>query len=62
MEQNFIPLAFTKGVSTLRVTAPANNNIATPGYYMLFLVDNAGVSSVARILKVNGGGVITVPR
>ncbi len=31
----------------LRVAPPANGNIAPPGYYMLFLVSDAGVPSVA---------------
>jgi Domain of unknown function (DUF1929)/Ricin-type beta-trefoil lectin domain-like len=60
MEQNFIPLTFIKGVSSLDVTAPADNNIATPGYYMLFIVDTAGVPSIANIIKVNGGVAVTV--
>jgi hypothetical protein len=33
------------------VSAPANANLAPPGYYMLFLVSSSGVPSVAQILK-----------
>ena len=34
------------GMVTAKV--PQNPNLAPPGWYMLFLVDNAGVPSVAR--------------
>jgi hypothetical protein len=52
MEQRYIPLAFTAGASGLTATAPANANIAPPGYYMLFIVDANGVPSVARMVTV----------
>lgn len=52
MEQRYVPLSFTAASGTLTVTAPANVNIAPPGYYMLFLVNSAGVPSVAPILSV----------
>jgi hypothetical protein len=52
MEQRYAPLSFTAGTGTLTVTAPANINIAPPGYYMLFIVNSAGVPSVAPILSV----------
>jgi hypothetical protein len=31
---------------------PQNPNIAPPGWYMLFLVDNNGVPSVARWMRL----------
>jgi hypothetical protein len=31
---------------------PQNRNLAPPGWYMLFLVDNNGVPSVARWIQV----------
>lgn len=37
---------------TLTVTAPLNGNIAPPGYYMLFLISDDGVPSVAKIVKL----------
>jgi hypothetical protein len=52
MEQRYVPLSFTAGTGTLAVAAPANINIAPPGYYMLFIVNSAGVPSVAPILSV----------
>ena len=48
-----MPLSFTAGDGTLTVTAPANTNIAPPGYYMLFIVNSAGVPSVAPILSLS---------
>ena len=34
------------------LTAPGNANVALPGQYMLFLLNDAGVPSVARILRI----------
>jgi chitodextrinase len=51
MGQRFLPLTFTQGAGSLTVTAPPNANYATPGYYMLFIVDTNGVPSVAPIVK-----------
>ncbi len=34
----------------IRVAAPANANIAPPGYYMLFILNAAGVPSMAHWL------------
>ena len=36
----------------LNVTAPPNGNIAPPGYYLLFIVNSAGVPSVASFVRV----------
>ena len=52
MEQQYVPLSFTASSGKLSVNAPATVNIAPPGYYMLFLVNSAGVPSVAPILKL----------
>ncbi len=54
-DQRLVPLSFTLGSGSLTVSAPASGNIAPPGYYMLFLVNGAGVPSVAKILKVGSG-------
>jgi hypothetical protein len=32
----------------VKITVPANHNIAPPGWYMLFIVNNNGVPSVAH--------------
>ena len=39
------------GLSNL--TTPPNGNIAPPGYYMLFLLDSAGVPSVAQFIQLS---------
>lgn len=36
------------------LAAPGNANVALPGQYMLFLLNDAGVPSVARILRITG--------
>ena len=53
MEQRYVPLSFTAGAGTLSATVPANANTAVPGVYMLFVVDAAGVPSVARMVTVD---------
>jgi hypothetical protein len=51
--QLIYPLSFTAtGPSTLTGTAPASSNLAPPGRYMLFLINGAGVPSVAKIVTV----------
>jgi hypothetical protein len=44
--QRLVSLAFTGG-STGSITMPTSGNIAPPGWYMLFVVDQKGVPSVA---------------
>jgi galactose oxidase-like protein/ricin-type beta-trefoil lectin protein len=50
--QRYVPLPFTAGAGTLTVTGPPTGGVAPPGYYMLFIVDAAGVPSVARMVRV----------
>jgi hypothetical protein len=52
MDQREMEMSFTAGSGALTVTAPPNGNIAPPGYYMLFLLNNAGVPSVAKFVQV----------
>ena len=52
--QRFVGCAFTvTGPTTLQVTAPANGMVAPPGWYMLFLVDNSRVPSIARWIRLH---------
>ncbi len=68
-EQRLVNLAFTPGTgTTLTLTSPPNANIAPPGYYMLFLINRAGVPSVAAWVQVTSNptnqppsGTITAP-
>jgi hypothetical protein len=76
MEQRMVKLSFTPGPNnTLTVTAPpsvnsspSGANIAPPGYYMLFVLNNLGVPSVATFIQLslnplnqNPEGTITSP-
>jgi hypothetical protein len=40
------------GPSSVMVSAPSGPNLAPPGHYMLFLIDNHGVPSVAKIIQI----------
>jgi len=44
----------TVGAGFISLTAPANANICPPGHYLLFLLNNSGVPSVGKIVKVVG--------
>ena len=52
MDQRMVGMSFTAGSGALTVTAPPNGNIAPPGYYMLFILNTAGVPSVASSVLV----------
>ncbi|HEX2528228.1 MAG TPA: galactose oxidase early set domain-containing protein [Geminicoccus sp.] len=49
MDQRFMELPFTRDGNVLSVKAPTKNTIATPGFYMLFVLDKQGVPSLAKI-------------
>lgn len=51
--QRYVPLTFSASGTSLTLTGPNNPNEAPAGYYMLFLVDDQGVPSVAKILQLN---------
>jgi hypothetical protein len=53
MDQRYVGLSFTAGAGVLNVTGPPNGNIAPPGYYMLFILNSAGVPSIATMLQVS---------
>jgi hypothetical protein len=53
MEQRLVGLSFAPGEGVLTVTAPPHGNIAPPGYYMLFVVNEAGVPSVASFVQLS---------
>lgn len=52
MDQREVGLSFTVGSGALTVTAPSNGNIAPPGYYMLFILNNSGVPSLAAFVQL----------
>jgi len=53
--QRFVRLAFAGASGGVNATAPANNALAPPGHYLLFLVNRSGVPSVARIVHLGSG-------
>jgi hypothetical protein len=68
-EQRLVGLSFSaSGSGTLSAIAPSNGSIAPPGYYMLFLINQAGVPSVAQFIHLSSTptdlppkGIITSP-
>lgn len=52
MDQRFLKLTFQQVSGGLTIQAPANANLAPPGYYMLFLIDGSGVPSVAAMVQL----------
>ncbi len=65
--QRFIELGFQKLNGSINVNMPNSANIAPPGYYMLFVINDAGVPSVAKIVSLNQnnpgtGGVVAGPK
>ncbi len=53
MDQRFLELPFTAAGNTLNVTAPTRASDAPPGYYLLFAIDDQGVPSVGKIIRIN---------
>ncbi|PYQ77748.1 MAG: hypothetical protein DMG01_13865 [Acidobacteria bacterium] len=60
-DQRFVSLAFTAAAGALSIQAPANANLAPPGYYMLFLVGSNGVPSVASFVRLPTGAADLIP-
>ena len=53
MEQRFVELTFNANGNRLSVQAPPRAADAPPGFYMVFVLDAAGVPSVAKIVRMN---------
>jgi hypothetical protein len=52
-DQRFLELGFTQAGQALTIALPTTDpNVVLPGYYMLFVFDQAGVPSVASIVLV----------
>ncbi len=52
MDQRYIELAFTLDGDTVHATMPSHPADAPPGFYHVFVLDDHGVPSVSRILRV----------
>lgn len=51
-DQRLVPLTFSRSADVLQISAPASRNIAPPGHYMLIVVNNSGVPSVSKIVRI----------
>jgi YVTN family beta-propeller protein len=58
MDQRFVELPFNASGNVLNVQAPARAGEATPGYYMLFVLNSAGVPSQASMLRLGIASVV----
>jgi hypothetical protein len=52
MDQRYVPLKFSTDGSNLTVQMPTRATDTPPGHYLLFLLDDRGVPSVGRIVRV----------
>jgi len=50
--QRFLELSLKRVAGGLGLTAPANGSLAPPGPYLLFILNSAGVPSLARIIQL----------
>jgi YVTN family beta-propeller protein len=53
MDQRFLELPFSASGNMLNVELPDRASDTPPGYYLLFVIDDAGVPSVSRMLRIN---------
>ena len=56
MDQRFMDLSMTAGSDSVTITGPANANLAPPGFYMVFLLDDQGVPSMGQIVQIEPNG------
>jgi hypothetical protein len=52
MDQRLVGLTFAAVGGELQAKAPANGNLAPPGYYLLFILNKQGVPSVAKFVHL----------
>ncbi|MFK7964369.1 MAG: galactose oxidase-like domain-containing protein [Burkholderiaceae bacterium] len=57
MDQRFVELVFEVGpdqqLNQLQVTLPANAAYTTPGFYHVFVLNEQGVPSISKIVRIN---------
>ncbi len=58
MEQRFVDLPFNAVGSQLSVQIPARASDVPPGTWMVFVIDNTGVPSLAKMVRVNVAPVL----
>ena len=60
-DQRFLSLNFQQvGEDLLMITSPAHGNIAPPGYYMLFILNDCGVPSESAMVRVGEVEIVCV--
>jgi hypothetical protein len=59
MNQRYVSLKVTRRNGCVDLVAPPNANVAPPGWYMLFLLNSAGVPSEAKWVKLQSSGATT---
>ena len=59
MNQRYVPLTLTQHTGGVTLTAPQNRNIALPGYYMLFILNDNNVPSIAKWVKLKPGKTLS---
>ena len=60
MNQRFIELSFRREGNRLVAKLPSNVNDTPPGYYMVFILNEAGTPSISKMVRVNVAGQATV--
>lgn len=60
MNQRFIELEFHREGNRLVATLPANVHDTPPGYYMVFILNEAGTPSISAMVRVNVAGQVAV--
>ena len=58
MNQHFVPLSFAATANGLTVQTPASAALAPPGYYMLFILNDKGVPSVASMVQLSANPTV----
>ncbi|MGJ7521504.1 galactose oxidase-like domain-containing protein [Variovorax sp. LT1P1] len=56
-EQRFLELPFTQDGTRLTMQLNENANVVPPGHYMVFAFDDAGVPSIAKIVRIGSTAV-----
>ncbi len=60
MEQRFVDLPFSASGNSLSVQIPGRASDVPPGMWMLFVIDDAGVPSEAKLLRINVANALNV--
>ena len=61
MEQRFLELDFTDTQTGIEVRLPNSPNLATPGNYLMYLINDKGVPSVGHIIRISSTAVMQLP-